>query len=200
MSKQAWRTLTWTRVTSFHEREQRAKALSNSNLQYLNVQLLGLSGKPHPALFNITETREALKFSAHMKLLSGDFPSYELLGNQRGTDPRCRLCPAPIESTQHILTLCQATSDERECLFPELLNILKEIQPSNGILLDHIVLKDVLTQFLLDPTSINLSSRYRIPIQHPQLGALLRFVRDWCYAVTCSRSKLLNSRNASKIN
>ena len=197
MTKQAWKSLTWTLVTSFHERELRAQALSNSNLRFLNVQLLGLSGKPHPALYNITETREALKFRAHIKLLTGDFPSYELLGNQRGTDLHCRLCPAPIESTQHILTLRQATSAEHERLFPELLNILKRIQPSNGILLDHIVPKDVLTQFLLDPTSMNLSNRYRVPIQHPKLGEVFRFVRDWCYAVTCSRSKLLISRNAS---
>ena len=140
-------------------------------LQYLNVQLLCLSGKPHPALFNITETREALKFRTHMKLLSGDFPSYELLGNQRGTDPLCCLCSAPIDSTQP----------------PELLNILKKLQPSHGILLDHIVPNDVLTQFLLDPTSINLGSKYRITIQHPKLGELFRFVRDWCYVVTCSR-------------
>ena len=170
MTKQAWRTLTWTRVTSFHEGEQRAKALSNSNLKYLNVQLLGLSGKPHPALFYITETREALRFRSHMKLLSGDFPSYELLGQQRGSDPHCRLCPAPIESTQHILTLCPATSDERERLFPELQNILKKIQPSSGILLDHLIPKDVLTQFLLDSTSINLNTRNKIQdSEHPKL-------------------------------
>ena len=106
-----------------------------------------------------------------MKLLTGDFPSYELLGNQRGTDPHCRLCPAPIESTKHILTLCRATSDEHEHLFTELLNILKRI---NGILLDHIVPKDVLTQFLLDPTSMNLSNRYRVPIQHPKIGEVFR--------------------------
>jgi hypothetical protein len=84
-------------------------------------------------------------------------------------------------------------------LFPELFNILKGIQPAKGILLDQIVSKDV-TKFVLDPTAINLSDRYMVPVQHPKISKLFRLARDWCYAVTCNRSKLLYSKNASKNN
>ena len=52
-SKISWKQLVTTKVTVYHEAELRAKATSNSNLQYLNVQLLGLSGLPHPALHYI---------------------------------------------------------------------------------------------------------------------------------------------------
>ena len=195
MSKSEWKTLTTTRVTVFHEKELREKAVRNNNLQYLNVQLQGLSGRPHASLQYISETRDAMKFRAHMKLLTGDFLSYELLANQRGSDPRCRLCPSPLESTQHILTECLATSELRERLLPDLLNLLHDIQPSNG-LLEISRSNRILTQFILDPTSPNLSNDYRIPVQHPSLNDLFRVSRDWCFAITSSRAKQLKNLNA----
>ena len=134
-------------MTVFHEKELREKAARNNNLQYLNVQLQGLSGRPHASLQYISETRDAMKFRAHMKLLTGDFLSYELLANQRGSDPRCRLCPSPLESTQHILTECLATSELRERLLADLLNLLHDIQPSNG-LLEISRSNKILTQFI----------------------------------------------------
>ena len=180
------------RVTVFHEKELRGKAARNTNLQYLNVQLQGLSGRPHASLLHIAETREALKFRAHMKLLTGDFLSYELLANQRGSDPSCRLCPSPLESTKHILTECLATSELRERLLPDLLNLLHDIQPSNR-LLEISRSNTVLTQFILDPTSHNLSNDYRIPVQHPGLKELFRLSCDWCFAIRSSRAKKLKN-------
>ena len=89
-SKISWKQLVTTKVTVYHEAELRAKATSNSNLQYLNVQWLGLSGLPHPALHYILETREAMKCRAHITLLRGEFLSFEKLANQMGTSPNCR--------------------------------------------------------------------------------------------------------------
>ena len=82
-----WKTLIVTKITAYHEKHHRQKAATNSSLQYLNVQLQGLSGRPHPVLLGISETREAVKVRAHVQLLSGDYPSYELLGKQRQSDP-----------------------------------------------------------------------------------------------------------------
>ena len=48
VSKSAWKELTWTKVTVFAEREWRQMASTNSKMEFLNVQLHGLSGKPHP--------------------------------------------------------------------------------------------------------------------------------------------------------
>ena len=185
-----------TKITAYHEKFLRQKAATNSNLQYLNIQLQGLSGRPHPVLLGISETREAFKLRAHVQLLSGDYPSYELLGNQRQSDPHCRLCSSPVESTQHILTECCATAEVRERLFPELLNVLAVIHPTNG-LLEPPVLKNIFSQFILDPTSLNLSNRFRIPPQQPGLHEVFRISRDWCYAVTSSRKKQLKEKKTS---
>ena len=165
-------------------------------MDIINVQLLGLSGRPHPALHHISETRQALKCRAHLQLLSGDFVSYEVIGRQQRSDQSCRLCPASIESIKHILTECPATSEKRERLLPELLNILAAVNPENG-LLESTTSKSTLTQFLLDPTSMNLSSRFRISVQHPQLKDLFTLSRDWCYAVTSCRKKQLAAKKSS---
>jgi hypothetical protein len=189
-----WKTLIVTKITAHHERNLREKAAANSNLQYLNVQLLGLSGRSHPVLHHIYETREAFKLRAHLQLLSGNFASYELIGKQRSSDPGCRLCPTPIESTQHILSACCATADVRERLLPELLNLISEVHPTNGILDPHVP-KSTLTQFILDPTSFNLSNKFRIPFRHTRLHEIFRLCHDWCYAVTSSRKKQLDNMN-----
>ena len=93
--KKEWKRLVVTKVTAHHEKNLRDRALRNSCMQFLNVQLLGLSGKPHPALLNIYETRQAHKVRAHMQLLSGDFPSNELIGNRQKNKPRLSALPMP---------------------------------------------------------------------------------------------------------
>ena len=169
-----------TKVTAHYEKELRYRATKNSCMKFLNVQLLGLSGKPHPALLNIHGTRQAHKARAHLKLLSGDFPSNELIGNRLNMNPGCQLCPCPVESTQHILTGCPATFDVRERLFPELLNLIAAIDPNNDLLLNNVT-EHTLTQFILDPTSVNLSNSCRVSPQNPRLSEIFSICRDWCF-------------------
>ena len=73
MSKATWISNIVTKITAFHERGLRKKAANNSFLKYLNVELLGLSGKPYPVLQGISETRQAVKFRAHI------YSSYEVI-------------------------------------------------------------------------------------------------------------------------
>ena len=63
-TKQAWNTLVRTRVTVWYEKEFRRLSLSNSKMQYRNVQLNGLSGAPHPCLLNINTTQDVKKTPA----------------------------------------------------------------------------------------------------------------------------------------
>ena len=79
MTKQSWKTLVHTKILVFHETQLKGAAAKNQNMEYFNVQLLGLSGVPHPALRDITDSREAHKLKAHLKFLIGDVLSYAKL-------------------------------------------------------------------------------------------------------------------------
>ena len=110
MDKLAWKTLVRNSITVFHEEQQRHLGLNHSRLSYFNFEILGLSGMPHPAIGFISESRSAMKMRAQLKLLTGDFISYERIGSGCGGSPHCRLCLAPVESAQHIQTECSVTA------------------------------------------------------------------------------------------
>ena len=57
---------------ALHESELRKWAAGNQNLEYFNVQLLGLSGISNPAVLNITDSRDDYKLRAHLKFLVSD--------------------------------------------------------------------------------------------------------------------------------
>ena len=110
--KSRWKCLVKTKVIVFHENELRRQSLSNSKMEYCNTQLSGLSGRPHPALLNVHTTQDAKKLRHHLKFLTGDFLTGERLAlNQPNLDPACKLCKAPVESTEHVLVACGATAE-----------------------------------------------------------------------------------------
>ena len=150
---------------------QRTKSRNNSKMMYLNVQLAGLTGTQHVALSNINTTQDALRLRYHLKFLTGDYLTAERQSLDQGTSPRCKLCPAEVESVEHVLTKCSATEDIHSRMLPEILNVVHQVQPLSSILVHQ---TQHLTQFILDCTSINLPESYRIP------------ACDWCYTV-CSR-------------
>ena len=124
-------------------------------MDYLNVQLTGLSGRPHPALASINSTQDVKKLRHHVKFLAGDFLTAEQESlNQPNLSPVCKLCLAPVESVQHVLVSCEATAEVRRRIYPELMNVVYKVQPSSDIL-DNPSPQD-LTQFILDCSSINL--------------------------------------------
>ena len=187
-SKRKWTTLVKTKITVCFENQLRTLAEQNSKMIYLNVQLLGLSGIPHIALSNIETTQDSLKLREHLKFLTGDYLTAERISKEQGTDPKCRLCYAPCESIEHILTHCRATSEIYERLLPELLNATISVQPNCSILNTPI---QNLTQFILDCTSINLPDSYRIPAHNPRTSVIFKISRDWCYAISKERRRQL---------
>ena len=112
--------------------------------------------------------------------------------------PKCLLCLAPVESPEHILVLCTATSEIRQRLFPELVNVVSDVQPSCSILSNNTFTSSELTQFLLDCTSLNLKESIRIPLHNPGIGKIFRLSHDWCFAVSNCRSRLLAAQNKKK--
>ena len=161
---------------------------------YLNVQLSGLSGAPHPAIKNITTTQDVKKLRLHLKFLTCDFITNERLSlDQPSLSPACDLCQAPVDSIEHVLAVCRATNDVRSRLLPDLLNTVAIVQPRCSLLLNTAG-ADILTQFILDCTSLNLPDPFRIPAHNPDISAVFRNSRDFCFSISNERSHLLKQR------
>ena len=188
--KSSWKTLTKTRVTVHYENILREEALKNSKMKYLNVEVQGLSGVPHPALLNIENAQEVKKLRAHIKLLSGDFLTAERLNLDNGKSPQCRLCLSAVESVAHVVTQCRATSDICSRMLPELLNTVLVADPSCSIL-DVPNQTKYLTQFILDCTSLNLPAACRIAAHNPRISQIFAVSRNWCHAISRERARLL---------
>ena len=185
-------TLVKTKIITWHERNQRMLAQDNSLMVYLNVQLIGLHGGTHPALHNIFSTQEAKKLRVHLKFLTCDYPTNKKLSLLKlSTSENCCLCTGQhSETVEHVISLCRATSCVRERLYPELVNAIAKVQPQCRILTCPPP-SNILTQFILDCTSLNLPEDVRIPSHNPFLYEIFRISRDWCFAINSERLRLL---------
>ena len=189
-TKEEWNSLVKTMVTSWHERKLRAMSLSNSKMIYLNVQLHGLSGRPHPIIQNIYNTQDAKKLWLHLKFLTCNFLTNDRLAlNQPGTSSACSLC-GNQDSIEHVITSCRATDSVRSRLLPDLFNVVASVHPTCGIL-DQPYSPTPLTQFVLDCTSFNLPNHCRIPTDNPKISEIFRISRDWCFGISSERFRLL---------
>ena len=192
-----------TRITAFHENEQRCRALKSYKLKYFNVSLLGLSGRPHPALSNLICTNEVKKSGFHLKMLICDLYTYEVKSEHSGVSAHCRACYAvnpesdisthPSESICHILTICCAYSDIRARFTEEYSQLC--LLSTSGVNFNDITCdSELLCQFILDPSSINLPTR--VNINDPLLGSFFQLSRDLCYAINTRRLKLLQDMDS----
>ena len=132
-----------------------------------------------------------------MKMLAGDYFTYEIKANQSGGSPHCRCCPfpSPNENISHILTVCLAYSDIRNRMIPEFEKLCNEAK--TNLYFQEICNQNVaLCQFILDPASFNL--RNRVHMNDPILGQLFRLSRDYCYAINSARMKILRSKENAK--
>ena len=197
MSKMSWNTLVKTKVTAWHENWLRESPLGNTKMIYLNVQLAGLSGCPHPILQNICTTQDALKLRLHVKFLTCDYMTSERLSKTHpNKSPTCDLCTESLDTIEHILVTCRATVEVRKRLYPELLNTVAQFQPLSAILQpQQPPPPSVLLQFILDCTSMYLPESFRIPGHNPGILKICKVGRDWCFAVSSERSRLLKRQS-----
>ena len=160
-------------------------------MQYLNVQITGLCGHPHPALRNIFTSQDVKKLRHHLKFLIGDFiDNYRLAADQPNRSPACDLCDAPEDTIEHVLVVCRATHTVRERLLHDLLNIVAKVQPMCSILSNNTT-PHILTQFIIDCSSLNLPGNFRIPAHNPDITEVFRLSRDWAFGIISERTKLL---------
>ena len=159
-------------------------------MKYLNVNLSGLRGKYHPCLSNIVTTEKVQKLRPYLKFLTGDYRTYQKKFDQsdgKGS-PECRLCHQGGETVSHILGISPIYEVKRKKMLQEIIDICKN---SNFDFEDILREGDPeqLTQFLLDPTSINLIKR--VHINDPVNLELYRISRDLCSYIHKERLKQL---------
>ena len=76
-SKDTYKSNIITKILSFHENELRKAASTNEMMKYLNVSTIGLRGRPHPAISNVTTTHDVRKMRPHIKMLTGNYLTLE---------------------------------------------------------------------------------------------------------------------------
>ena len=189
-SKSQYKEDVHTKICAFYEKELRAMAANNGRMKFLNVTLSGLRGRHHPALNDLITTLDVQKSRIHIKMLSGDYLTFQQKANQSGGSAHCRCCPlpSPPEDLTHILHSCIAYSEVRKRIIGEY-NVLCN-QAESIISFDQICNSgDSFTQFVLDPASFNLT--HRIHMNDPVLGLFFKVSRDFCYAINSKRMKIL---------
>ena len=103
-------------------------------------------------------------------------------------DPCCRLCEHQFESTSHIVGSCPRFDDIRERIFIEIDQVLGN--SANKLKISNFLeSEDMLTQFVLDPTSMYLTDR--VHMSDPIVPQMYKLSRDYCYAINKRRNHLL---------
>lgn len=159
-------------------------------MKYLNVSLLGLTGRAHPAITGVTTTYEVQKMRPHLKMLYGNYPTFEMISLQSGGSSKCRLCSDPCESTEHLISQCSNFDTLRSCIKLEMNSICEGAKIK--IQVNDLNNKEF-TQFLLDPSSMNL--RKRVNINDSVLPQLFKISHDFCYTVDRTRARLLKPKS-----
>ena len=195
-ARSAWKELVSTKITAYFERKLRAAASTNRRMNFLNTYTCNLKGRHHPSLSNMITTWDVKRSRAHLKFLSGNYLTYEVKAEQTGGSSICKICQTgSVETVSHIISSCSGMATERDKLFLDLRNLCTLTK--NNLSLDNFMhSENVLTQFILDPTSLNLSMR--VSLQDPIVSAFYRLSRDICFILDKTRLKLLDELSGKK--
>ena len=115
--------------------------------------------------------------------------TYKIKSDQSGGSPDCRICMSGIEeSVSHVISSCGGMTDDRTRIFTEFRKLCNSTK--NQISFDEISkCENNLTQFILDPTSLNLP--VRVHISDPLVPQFFKLSREFCYTIDKTRIGLL---------
>ena len=177
-----------TKIIQFHEKEQRQLAKSNSSMKYLNVDLLGLSGKIHPIISNIYTSKEVETAIPHIKMLCLNYYTCELKSKYKGGSDKCPRCiDYKTDNIQHILTSHISEKGYNILLDIEEICTRSDSQLSLNKIYQN---EEDFCQFILDPTSMNLTSR--ISFDDSYLSIIIKKCRDYCFIIDKERKIALD--------
>ena len=94
------------------------------------------------------------------------------------------------EDLCHLLTTCRATVNTRTRLLPDLLNTVAKFSPNNEILITDS--PALLTQFVLDPTSLNLPNKIRLQPNARFPNEISSMCSNYCFAIHKERIRQLS--------
>ena len=176
-------------ISAYHEAQQRRKSEGCTSMKYFNVSLLNLSGRCHPSISNAFTAQEVSNMRPHLKFLVGDYLSSDKKTRQSGGSPNCRVCDLETPETyKHILVQCLFYNNVRSKILSEMKEFCHSIHfyEINDIMTNQ----DTLTQFILDPSSMNLKKR--ININDENLPKLFTISRNLCNSIHQARLKKLS--------
>ena len=160
-------------------------------MKFLNISVLGLGGRNHPVLNNIITTHEVEKMRPVVKMLSGDYLTYSTKAIQTDCSPHCRLCLDPFEDIEHVVFFCIKLDLVRN----EQIEKLKSFLTSNNINTSFLSDSFLMTQFVLDCSSLNLGEN-RISNNNPILEQIFVLCRNLVYGV--HKQRLVQLRELQK--
>jgi hypothetical protein len=131
--------------------------------------------------------------------LTGDYLTYQKKYDQNNQgSPFCRLCLLQEgETVCHILAICPMYETKRREFIDEMKNLCSKSDNFDFQVILEEDNPETLTQFILDPTSINL--KIRVNIKDPITQDLFKLSRDMCNYVHSERMKQLNELSKRRI-
>ena len=94
----------------------------------------------------------------------------------------------------HLLAVCKATADIRDSKLPGLYNIIAQYFEQHRLL--TMPSHSLLTQFIIDCTSLNLPADARVPPDHPGQPAITKQCSVVISAILKERTKQLKNMGA----
>ena len=91
---------------------------------------------------------------------------------------------------EHVVSTCPATSGVRTPILSKIIDLLP-LSKTNIDINKLVSNKSTITQFLLDPTSLNLENDVRVHIDDPLSREIMTLSRELCYAIHTERLKIL---------
>ena len=163
-------------------------------MKLFNTNLIGLQGHPHPAITDLNSTWEVRKARPHMKIIAGNYLTYQVKSEQSGGSATCRICDSGCpETIEHFITACKSLEPERQRIIPEFHALCKATK--NKVNFEFIQNdENTLCQFIVDPTSMNLPQR--VNLSDPLVSKFFTLSRDICYSLDKRRMNIL--RNLDK--
>ena len=162
------------------------------------MNIKGLNGRPHPALQGVTLNKSVQKMRSHIKMLCNDLYTFEIKSKYQGGSPVCRLCSGDNNETTynenitHLLTQCKVYTGLRTIILHQMEIVCASAKTK--IPFKHLLSKDdLLCQFILDCTSLNLPAR--ISSEDDTSQRIFDLSRDLCFGINKTRANLIKSMN-----